>query len=77
MSTKIKMTTNDYNQWSKFKGVQNNTITQSELRLIEHLHAKYFDHPLESLCTCRGEKMKGKIQQYVDDINSIYENGYK
>jgi hypothetical protein len=29
------------------------------------------------LCTCRGEKMAGKIQQFVDDINVVYENGYK
>ena len=76
MSAK-KMTENDYRQWSKFKGVQNNTITQSELRLIEHLHAKYYDHPIETLCTCRGEKMAGKIQKFVDDINIIYENESK
>jgi|TARA_R110002020_G_scaffold34108_7_gene104122 hypothetical protein len=75
MSKKLHMIKNDYNQWSKFKGVKNNTITQSELRLIEHLHAKYYDHPLETLCTCRGETMKGKIQQYVDDLNIIYNNG--
>ena len=71
------MTENDYRQWSKFKGVKNNTITQGELRLIEHLHAKYYNHSLETLCTCRGEKMAGKIQQFVDDINVVYENGYK
>lgn len=77
MSQQLKMTENDYKQWSKFKGVKNNTITQSELRLIEHLHSKYYNHQLETLCTCRGEKMKGKIQQFVDDINIVYENGYK
>ena len=77
MSKELQMTENDYKQWSKFKGVKNNTITQSELGLIEHLHSKYYNHPLESLCTCRGEKMKGKIQQSVDDINVIYGNGYK
>ena len=75
MSTKKKMTVNDYKLWSKFKGVQNNTITQGELRLIEHLHAKYFDHPIENLCTCRGEQMKGRIQECVDDLNIIYKNG--
>ena len=35
MSKQLKMTENDYRQWSKFKGVKNNTITQGELRLIE------------------------------------------
>ena len=77
MTSDAKMIKVDYDQWSKFKGVKNNTISQSELRLIETLHAKYFNHPLETLCTCRGEKMAGKIQGFVDDLNVVYANGYK
>ena len=71
------MIKHDYDQWSKFKGVKNNTITKHELKLIESLHAKYFNHPLESLCTCRGEHIIGRIQQFVDELNVVYKNGYK
>lgn len=67
----------DYDKWTTFKGVKNNTIAKDELKLIEILHAKYFDHPLESLCTCRGEHIIGRIQEFVDDLNAIYKNGYK
>lgn len=77
MSSKVQMIKIDYDQWTRFKGVKNNTIAESELRLVENLHAKYFNHPLESLCTCKGEKIKYKIQEYIDDLNSIYSNGYK
>jgi len=72
----IQMNQHDYNQWSKFKGVKNNTIAKHELKLIETLHAKYFNHPLESLCACRGEHIIGRIQEFVDELNVIYENGY-
>lgn len=71
------MDKHDYDQWSKFKGVKNNTIAKDELKLIESLHAKYFNHPLESLCTCRGEHIIGRIQQFVDELNVVYKNGYK
>tara|TARA_R110002020_G_scaffold21602_2_gene73504 strand:+ start:169 stop:411 length:243 start_codon:yes stop_codon:yes gene_type:complete len=77
MTQKVQMIKIDYDQWSKFKGVKNNTIAESELRLIENLHAKYFNHALESLCTCRGEHIKGQIQLFVNELNVIYKNGYK
>ncbi len=77
MTQKVQMIKLDYDHWTKFKGVKNNTIAESELRLIENLHAKYFNHPHESLCTCRGEKEVGKIQEWVDQLNVIYKNGYK
>jgi len=77
MSEDVKMEKIDYDQWSKFKGVKSNTIAKEELRLIESLHAKYFNHPIESLCTCRGEHIIGIIQSSVDELNAIYKNGYK
>ena len=76
MTDKVQMVKVDYDQWTSFKGVKNNTIAKHELSLIEVLHAKYFDHPRESLCTCRGEHIIGRIQECVDELNVIYENGY-
>ena len=73
---KEQLSKNDYEKWKRFKGFTGNQITSTDLRLIEYLHSKYFNHPLETLCTCRGEKIVGKVQAWVDDINKIYENGY-
>jgi len=77
MTEKVQMIKVDYDQWTKFKGVKNNTIAKNELKLIESLHAKYFNHPYETLCTCRGEHIIGRIQEFVDELNVIYKNGYK
>ena len=73
---KVQLSKNDYEKWKRFKGFTGNQITSTDLRLIEYLHSKYFNHPLETLCTCRGEKIVGKVQGWVDDIYKIYENGY-
>ena len=52
---KVQLSKNDYEKWKRFKGFTGNQITSTDLRLIEYLHSKYFNHPLK-LCAPAEEK---------------------
>ena len=68
----IKFNKEEYNQWQEFREVKNNSIHESEQKLIAELHAKYFKHKYYLPCGCSPKQWNKWIQQ----LNEIYANGY-
>jgi hypothetical protein len=63
------MESSDYFFWS---GI-GNRITREEYKKVCELHAKYFDHKVKYLCTCK----PSAIQKYIDDLNKVFDNSPK
>lgn len=70
METK-KMSSEDYQDWSKFRSSNSQQINEQEINLIVELHAKYFNHKLRRPCTCSPKT----YNQWISQLNKIYDNG--
>lgn len=62
------MTKEESALWAEFRSRDGEAISPKELKLIGHLHAKYYKHSYEVPCTCNGKAVK----RMIDDINKIY-----
>lgn len=58
----------DIKWWREFRAKNSNTISGSEVKKISELHAKYFNHKYQKLCTCNPKQ----AQSYINDLNELY-----
>lgn len=52
---------------------KNRKLDVQAVKLIAGLHSKYFKHQYYEPCTCS----KSTWQQWIAQLNSIWDNGYK
>lgn len=62
------MTKEDRKIWKAFKANQSITISKGDVKVIETLHAKYFNHRPQKLCSCNPKQ----AQRWIDELNNIY-----
>ena len=67
----IKMSKEDYLDWTEFRGKNSSTIYKPEIDLLVNLHAKYFNHKVYYPCSCSPKT----YNSWISDLNKIYENG--
>ena len=68
-----KFNNNDKKLWSEFRLQKSNTISRVEFRTICLLHSQYYQHKYAEPCVCNPHK----INQWIKDLNIIWENGVK
>jgi len=67
------MESSDYFYWYDFRAGIGNRITREEYNKVCELHAKYFNHKVKYVCTCK----PSAIQKYIDDLNEFFEKSQK
>lgn len=67
------MESKDYFYWLDFRAGIGNTISRDEYKKVCELHAKYFNHKVKYVCTCK----PALIQGYIDDLNEFFNNSPK
>jgi hypothetical protein len=70
MEQEVKLEDKEYHRYETIK--KEKRLSPSNAEYIAHLHAKYYKHTYYFPCSCS----KSTWQQWVDDINKIYERGY-
>lgn len=68
MKKDIKMLTDDYLWWQKFREKKKRFLTNDEYKTICEIHARVFEHNLTYVGTCCSQY----IQAYIDDLNEIF-----
>lgn len=66
----VKMIELHYNEWTKFRESDKNTLTKDEQVLLARLHAYYFNHSYYLPCTCNPKT----YNTWIDQLNAIYES---
>ena len=66
---KIRMTNDDANKWLNYKNNYKVQPSEDQIDLIVQLHAKYFNHKYQELCTCSPKRIK----QWITHLNDIYD----
>ena len=66
---KVKMSSEDFLDWTKFRGNESDRLEKKEIDLLVHLHAKYFNHKVKYPCTCSPKTYNA----WIKDLNKIYE----
>lgn len=66
----IKMTKLHYEEWTKFRESDKNTLTKDEQELLGRLHAYYFKHSYYLPCTCNPKTYNA----WIDQLNTIYDS---
>ena len=64
-----EMTKEDLSIWKIFKDSLRNTVSKNDVKMIEQLHATYFNHRPIKLCTCNPKQ----VQRFINDLNGLYE----
>lgn len=64
----IKMLTDDFLWWSKFREETKHYLYNSEYRMVCEIHARLFEHPVNYPCKCN----PSVIQMYIDEINAEF-----
>jgi hypothetical protein len=68
-----KLNKEEYQKWTKFKGIKSSQINKGEQELIASLHSKYFYHNFYLPCGCSPRTWN----QWIADINKLYEDGFR
>tara|TARA_R100000995_G_scaffold84644_1_gene64056 strand:+ start:79 stop:300 length:222 start_codon:yes stop_codon:yes gene_type:complete len=67
----VRFNSADYEQWTKFRMVDNSVITKKELEMVSYLHSQYYKHSYYIPCTCSPTK----INRWIKDLNIVWDNG--
>lgn len=66
-----QMTKNEYETYANVR--YNKRLDSIAQDVIAALHSKYFGHQFFKPCSCSGKTW----QQWISQLNDIWENGYK
>lgn len=64
----IKMLTEDFIYWEKFREETKHYLTNSEYMMVCEIHARLFEHEVNYPCKCTPTV----IQLYIDEINEAF-----
>jgi len=64
----VKMLTDDFLWWAKFREETKHYLYNSEYRTVCEIHARLFEHPVNYPCKCN----PSVIQLYIDEINAEF-----
>lgn len=67
----VKFDKYDYKDWHTFRIHKKTTITGAEFKMVCELHAKYYKHKFNKICTCNPKK----INRWIKELNVIFNNG--
>lgn len=67
----VTLKSEDYERWKLFRMDNKSSITREELEVVSRLHSKYYKHKYYIPCSCSPRT----INQWIADINKIWENG--
>tara|TARA_R110002012_G_scaffold114056_1_gene260180 strand:+ start:4580 stop:4801 length:222 start_codon:yes stop_codon:yes gene_type:complete len=67
----VRFNSADYEQWTKFRMVDNSVITKKELEMVSYLHSQYYKHSYYIPCTCS----PNTINRWIKDLNIVWDNG--
>jgi hypothetical protein len=56
-------------EWDEFRINTTDRLENKYYKLIMRLHAKYFNHKYQELCTCSPKRIK----QWITHLNDIYD----
>jgi hypothetical protein len=64
----IKMLTDDFIYWEKFRETPRNYLENDEYKMVCEIHARLFEHDVNYPCKCTPTV----IQLYIDEINEQF-----
>jgi hypothetical protein len=69
----VKLNKQDYEKWTQFRMGKKSNISREELEMVSDFHSRYYEggHKYFIPCTCSPRI----INQWIADLNKIWENG--